>query len=53
MGKKFKRLERKIEEYYEHERGYSHKRSKHIADATAGKIYRMQLHGSIRYPGQH
>lgn len=53
MGKKFKKLERKIEKYYEHERGYGHKRSKHIADATAGMIYRMKLYDGIKGPHQH
>lgn len=52
MGKRFKRLERKIKSEYER-RGYGMKRSKYIADATAGKIYRMQLHDAIRYPGEH
>ena len=39
MGKKFNKLEKKIEREYE-KKGYSVKESKHIGQATAGKIYR-------------
>jgi len=52
MGKKFKKLERKIEREYE-KKGYGKKRSKYIADATAGMIYRMKLHDGIKGPHQH
>ena len=41
MPKKFDKLEKKIQHEYE-VKGYSHKESKHIAYATAGKIYRMK-----------
>ena len=39
MGKKFDKLEKKIEHFYE-KKGYSHKEAKHIGEATAGKVYR-------------
>ena len=39
MGKKFDRLEKKIEREYK-KKGYSLKESKHIGFATAGKIFR-------------
>lgn len=41
MGKKFERLEKKIEHNYE-AKGYSHKEAKRIGYATAGKIYRLK-----------
>ena len=39
MGKKFEKLEKRIEKEYRN-KGYSIKESKHIGYATAGKIYR-------------
>lgn len=39
MGKKFNRLERKVEREYE-EKGVSHKTAAEWARATAGKVYR-------------
>ena len=39
MPKKFDRLEKKIEHFYE-KKGYGHKRAKAIGYATAGNIYR-------------
>ncbi len=41
MGKKFNKLEHKIEREYE-KKGFSHKEAKHIGQATAGKIARMK-----------
>lgn len=52
MGKKFNRLERKIEKEYEH-MGRSKKDAEYIGKATAGKIFRMQLHNKIKYPHEH
>lgn len=41
MGKRFNKLERHIEREYE-KKGYGKKRSKYIADATAGQIARKR-----------
>ena len=41
LGKKFKHLEHVIEKEYE-KKGYSVKESKHIGQATAGKIFRSK-----------
>lgn len=49
MGKKFERLEEKIEREYE-KKGMSHKNAEHIGYATAGKIWRMKLHDRIKMP---
>ena len=38
MGKKFDRLEKKVEHFYE-KKGYGHKKAKQIGYATAGKIF--------------
>lgn len=52
MGKKFKKLERKIEREYE-KRGYGKKKSEYIGRATAGMIYRVKLHEKIHDLGKH
>lgn len=41
MGKRFNRLERKVEREYE-KKGYSKKTSEKWAKATAGKVFREQ-----------
>ena len=41
MGKKFDKLEKRIEREYK-KKGYSPEESKHIGYATAGKIARMK-----------
>lgn len=41
MGKKFDRLEHKIEREYE-KKGYSHEAARHIGFATAGKIAHLK-----------
>jgi hypothetical protein len=41
MGKKFERLEHKIEQEYR-KKGYSKKRARSIGYATASKIYRAK-----------
>jgi len=52
MGKKFERLEEKIEREYENQ-GKSHKEAERIGYATAGKIYRMKLHDKIKMPHEY
>lgn len=41
MGKKFKKLEKRVEKEYRN-KGYSLKESEYIGKATAGKIYRKK-----------
>lgn len=42
LGKKFNKLDRKIDRAYE-ARGFSKEEAAHIAAATAGKVYREKL----------
>lgn len=43
MGKKFRKLERRVEREYE-SKGYSRERAAYIGRATAGKVYREKTH---------
>ena len=45
MGKKFVKLEHRVEREYEN-RGFSQSRAKYIGEATAAKVYR-EKHGCL------